>query len=379
MFNLPPLPAPPTMVTYIVDDQDTDITFLCPTVPKNEPNSYFQDTWSTIGNDTVCNDGWFKYTFRGQGVNINSGLSGGATKSYSVSLDGDALQPQTGEGGYDSGMLADEEHTVMYATGAMSYSPNFDYLTVLAGNTTKMRGRSVIVDDNDGVIKYSGAGWVSASIINSVEAFPYGRGPYRDSVHWTKEVGESLSFEFLGSSVALYSVLPAQKDGGITIQYFIDDNFVTAAGVSNTGNTPVPMFKLFEADGLSDGTHVLMANITSVISSYSIGMDFVTYTSSFDNISEMPTTGLSSSSSGSTGSGSGTHKRNHVGAIVGGVLGGLAFIGIVMLALYVLRARKRQQQRSRAAATVIGRNFNSQLDVKVVPRPESHPMSPRQV
>ncbi|KAF8914940.1 hypothetical protein CPB85DRAFT_469007 [Mucidula mucida] len=349
MFYLP-LPVSPTMVTYIVDDQDPDITYLCPTVAKNAPNSYFHDTWSTIGNDTVCSDGWFNYTFRGQGVNIQSGLSGGGTKSYSVSLDGDALQPQTDEGGYDSGILADDEHTVMYTTGAMSYSPNFDYLTVLAGNTTNMRGRSIIVDDKDGLIKYSGAGWISASITNSVEAFPYGRGPYRDSVHWTKEAGESLSFEFLGSSVALYSVLPAQKDGGITIQYFIDDNFVTSAGVSNTDNAPVPMFKLFEADGLSDGTHVLTANITSVISSYSIGIDFATYNASFDNIDEMPTSGLSSTSPGSKGS---THKRNHVGAIVGGVVGGLAFIGIVMLALYVLRARRRQQQRSRTAATVI--------------------------
>ncbi len=166
--------------------------------------------------------------------------------------------------------------------------------------------------------------------------------------------------DLTGSSVALYSVLPAQKDGGITIQYFIDDNFVTSAGVSNTDNAPVPMFKLFEADGLSDGTHVLTANITSVISSYSIGIDFATYNASFDNIDEMPTSGLSSTSPGSKGS---THKRNHVGAIVGGVVGGLAFIGIVMLALYVLRARRRQQQRSRTAATVIGRNFNSQLGV----------------
>lgn len=141
--------------------------------------------------------------FRGQAVNVMAGMSNQNTSEYSVSLDGTALENQQGTGAYQSGILADEEHFIMYATGATDLVPTFDYLTVLAGNTTHMRGRTVIVDDLSGEIEYSGNRWTSAAA--AADMFRYGRGAYQDTVHWTGAVGESLSFKFLGNFPPLLS------------------------------------------------------------------------------------------------------------------------------------------------------------------------------
>lgn len=116
------------------------------------------------------------------------------------------------------------------------------------------------------------------------------------------------------------------------------------------------MFKLVETGNLTAGTHVLTASVTDVQNDYAIGIDFVLYNASYDTINEIPIFGTSTSSS----LGSPKHSAN-VSAIVGGVVGGLLFIGIVMLVMFVLRRRQRQRQRSRAAAAVIGRNYNPQL------------------
>ena len=50
--------------TLLVDDQDAQINFLCPTLKQKVFGSYSNNTWSTIKSES-CKTGWFEYTFYG--------------------------------------------------------------------------------------------------------------------------------------------------------------------------------------------------------------------------------------------------------------------------------------------------------------------------
>ncbi len=116
------------------------------------------------------------------------------TTNYSLTLDGNEVVAN------HSSLtdLSDEEHTIVYATAAnASLSPTFDFLSVVAGSRTKMKGRNVIVDDGDSAITYSGDGWRSS--VMEPFTFPDGRGVYKDTLHFTRQVGDTLSFEFAGT------------------------------------------------------------------------------------------------------------------------------------------------------------------------------------
>jgi hypothetical protein len=54
----------PSEYTLLVDDQDSQINYLCPTLKQIIAGSYSNNTWSTIKSET-CKDGWFQYTFYG--------------------------------------------------------------------------------------------------------------------------------------------------------------------------------------------------------------------------------------------------------------------------------------------------------------------------
>ncbi|KAF8896932.1 hypothetical protein CPB85DRAFT_1257172 [Mucidula mucida] len=77
----------------------------------------------------------------------------------------------------------------------------------------------------------------------------------------------------------------------------------------------------------------LTLSINEVVDNYSIGFDFVTYDAIFDSIDAIPTV---------------RKPDKHVGAIVGGVIGGLAFISLVIFT-FVWWRRRGQPKGSRFA------------------------------
>ncbi len=54
-----------TNVTYIVDDSDSAIEYLCASTHQKVINSYFRDTWTSIAS-ADCEQGWFQYKFNGE-------------------------------------------------------------------------------------------------------------------------------------------------------------------------------------------------------------------------------------------------------------------------------------------------------------------------
>jgi hypothetical protein len=91
--------------------------------------------------------------------------------------------------------LEDGLHTVVYAAGAMSLYPAFDYLTVTAGSTTQLLGRTVIVDDAE-IAEYSGQ-WSTQSFEPLVLGRP--SAIYKNTTHWTRTVGDTFTLQFNGA------------------------------------------------------------------------------------------------------------------------------------------------------------------------------------
>ena len=198
-------------ITVLVDDQDSRINYLCPSLKQIVASSYSNDTWTTI-QSADCSNGWFEYVFYGalfsylsfapsSTRNIGTGVHIAAsvahpTQDVSVKLDDGQFIPQPGNGHYDSPVLADGRHTVTYAIGNVSLVPVFDYLTVDAGPSTQLNGSTLIVDDSDTAITYSG-GWTTNP--PHPLSFDYSTSLYKNTTHWSSTVGDTLEFKFTGS------------------------------------------------------------------------------------------------------------------------------------------------------------------------------------
>ncbi|KIY65002.1 hypothetical protein CYLTODRAFT_424727 [Cylindrobasidium torrendii FP15055 ss-10] len=359
-------------VSYIVDDQDADIEYLCDVTHQEVIQSYYNNTWTTTASSD-CQAGWFKYTFTGSRVRVRAGLARWG-QNYRVKLDDGEYKIQTGQGEYDSGVLTPGEHTISYAVNSgNNLYPAFDFIAVTASEDTKMRGRTVITDDASGDVKYRGNGWSMSNL--TVATFDYATGPYQESSHWTSTVGDSLEFAFTGDSVALYGINAAamQPLGNITIEYAVDGGAAHTHRIgSDSTHTTIPMAQLLQVNGLSSTSHTLTMNVTDVVNAYPLAIDFIAYNATYDSISDM--TGSASSS--------GRKHSSHIGAIVGGVLGGLVFVALAGLFLYVQNNRRRRRVQTRSST--IRQRFDPQLDAKVhvptpsitVPRPVSSGTSP---
>jgi len=326
-------------VTYIVDDQDESIEYLCPVTKQTILQSFFNATWTTIAS-TSCGGGWFRHKFNGTGVRI-SASSSRVTSNFSVQVDDSPLLVQSGQGIYESPILADGEHTVLYAVSDASIFPTFDYLTVTAGASTSLNGRAIIVDDDDVAIRYSG-NWSQKP--PSPIIFDFSTSPYLNTTHWSDTVGDSISFQFSGSSISVYGVVlntTTTTGGNVTTAYTVDGK-TTVHPLPEDINQSSPMAKLFHAD-LDAGDHTLLMNVTSVTAHHALGFDFVTYTGCSE------TTHPTSSSAPLTSA----VNSPQVGAIVGGVLGGV--VGLIAIALlFIMWTRRRQKARNSSPAAMIG-------------------------
>lgn len=117
-----------------------------------------------------------------------------ANHNYSVRIDDGPLVVQSGDGYFESPVLEDGLHTITYAAGDMSLYPTLDYLTVTAGPSTQLFGRTVIVDDSE-IPEYSGK-WSSESPSQLTLSRP--ESVYLNTTHWTSTVGDTFTLHFTG-------------------------------------------------------------------------------------------------------------------------------------------------------------------------------------
>jgi len=322
------------LVTLFVDDQDPQVQYLCPSLNQHVAGSYYNNTWTTVTDDS-CSKGWFQYTFYGTGVHVETAVAATGA-SYSVKIDDGEFVSQTGNGSYDSPTLSDGKHTITYATGTGSIPPAFDYLSVTAGDSTPLEGRTLAVDDAESSVVYSGS-WSNTPTV--AIPFDYSSSLYRDTAHWTSTVGDSLKFEFEGSSISVFGIATNISSGGnITASYTLD-------GVSKVQGLPqgtldtLPMVNLFHAD-VQPGVHTLIINITDIQAPRALGIDFITYNASFNSISSVPAN--ASPSASQTGGSS-----LNVAAKVGIALGAVASAALLASVLFALTRHYLRRRNSK--------------------------------
>ncbi len=134
----------------------------------------------------------------------------------------------------------------------------------------------------------------------------------------------------------------------MTLRYSVDDGPAIETVATNFEFTDLQMVQILQEDLKDDDVqHLLTVNVTAVTNSFQLGVDFITYNATFERISDLNSVPVMTA-----------HKTSHTGAIVGGVVGGLSFIGLVMLGLYIMRNRRARQQRTAHAASAISRHLN---------------------
>jgi len=100
-------------------------------------------------------------------------------------------------------------------------------------------------------------------------------------------------------------------------------------------------------DSLSSGAHTLLVNITEA-NNQTFMLDYIAYRPAFDTLSSMPSlssSGAVSPKTSDTSATRGSQSSVPTGAIVGGVIGGLALgVLVTVLILLILRRRRNREQ-----------------------------------
>jgi hypothetical protein len=279
------------------------------------------------------------------------------SQNYTLKIDDGPWITQTGRGGYRSPNLPDGQHTITYGVGALDLLPTFDYLTITAGPSTPLQNRTLIVDDADPSLIYAGK-W--ADHPPHPLLLDFSTGLFRNTSHWSFTIGDTIQFQFTGiAALLVFSSLPVLTfwhagtsvsivgvvanvlaGGNISATYTIDNGAPVLRTIPMGTLEGMPMTELFHAD-VEGGTHAMFVNITQVPSPMALGIDFISYNASFENLASMPGYNPSSDTSSL---GSPQPNKSPVGAIVGGTVGGVALIGVVVFCVLIWKRWHRSKR-----------------------------------
>jgi len=97
-----------------------------------------------------------------------------------------------------------------------------------------------------------------------------------------------MEFQFEGSSVAVYGMVAYNSTAlrNITADFTVDGVSQTYT-ISNRTLPYLPMVELFRAN-LQDGNHTLLFNLTDIQGERALGIDFIAYNASFNQLTPAP-------------------------------------------------------------------------------------------
>ncbi|KAJ3488305.1 hypothetical protein NLJ89_g11631 [Agrocybe chaxingu] len=364
----------------VVDDNSGDFSFSGAWV-VNSLVQWYGGTSRQLQEESYPDQvGYFSFDFEGTLVSF-FGVTPlpSATRNITASIDG--ATPTTSGFGfgdfaspsyrqwYQSPELPDGKHTIT-VSGIEGIS--VDYAIVRTSNSTSFRGKRIIVDNDDPSIHYSGS-WVRNRDEFKAGNIPSGT-PFQNGTHRSWVVGDKASFNFTGSSVAVYGIFSWDQLGMLSATYILDGTSHSQT-YSVTTSSPeylndigeAPNFLFYSTDRLSSGQHTLDIEITHS-NNQSFILDYITYAPSFDSISRVPspsssTSPSSSSSKPSTASGSNgkiynpktastpesnsepTGEKISPEAIVGIVAGSLALLALIGITIFFLLRRRLKKGR----------------------------------
>ncbi|TFK35235.1 hypothetical protein BDQ12DRAFT_726180 [Crucibulum laeve] len=200
----------------------------------------------------------------------------------------------------------------------------------------------VRVDDNDPAFVYSG-NWQPTQ----------GTNEFMGTAHGARTAGDTASFTFSGTSIAVFGTIGNNPDNVIISSYTIDGNPSGSFFQPRNESTSYRQ-QIFRSGDLTPDTHTLVITLNSPYPWY--WLDYVEYTviASSPAVSIFLTSGLSSSTPSSTSdnisntdssntvSSSNTSiRRSPAGIIAGSVT---ASVFIILLLLLLLWSRQRQKK-----------------------------------
>ncbi|KAF8159550.1 hypothetical protein B0H34DRAFT_703916 [Crassisporium funariophilum] len=333
-------------------------------------------TTSSPSNDLYCiyavangSTGSLYMMFQGTSIALYGAMCN--AESLVVSIDGVQLQT-TMYGGlksyqqwYQSPTLDAGPHymTVDYVGGLP-----LDYAVLTPSNDTALIGQSIIVDNEDLAILFEGS-WVTSGEVFQADSFAGGVVPYRNTTQQATQVGDCMTYNFNGTSAAIYGIFEWSEIGTMTLGFTLDGSSMnrtysvdthTPQFIYKTGEQQNHLFQSYES--LSPGNHTLSVTVISCINKTFI-LDYITYSQSLASSAAIPSVGAPyavnnavscaagppatispatsspatiSPATDAKGNSSASHS---VVAIVGGVLG--AVVALLILALLIGIWRRR--------------------------------------
>ncbi|KAF8874034.1 hypothetical protein BD779DRAFT_1451272 [Infundibulicybe gibba] len=250
---------------------------------------------------------------------------------------------------YQSPHLDDGVHTIQLDN---MVTTSVDFMVVSAGPSTPLLGQTIIMDDDDPSITYSG-NWK-----RNTEPFHITKGsiglPFHNGTHQSTTPGDTASL-MPGNSVAVYGIFPWVTLGSVSVTYTLDNSNSTKT-YTVTPSSPEfvnskellqqPNFQFFSEGSLAPGNHTLSINITE-INNLTFVMDYLTYSPSFNSLTTKlnvttPTTPAPSTSTSLQASSSSSTSTLSKNGYVGGVVGGVAGVVVTLaLALFIVYKRRR--------------------------------------
>ncbi|KAH8823114.1 hypothetical protein DL96DRAFT_1713563 [Flagelloscypha sp. PMI_526] len=285
------------------------------------------------------------------------------TKSRVLGMSGDvdgrpntpAINPKSPVWGpiYATSTTGSESHTLKLE--GIPPGVYLDFAVATGPYKYSLKAETLIVDDNDPLVKYTGGGWQETDeqfkVIDNTPTLAYG-----GKTHSTSTVGDVLQFPFTGDTVSVYGYLLNNVEGNFSISFDIDGTSSSEKSFppSDLSDPITPNF-LFLDEKLSAGDHVLTAKMTKVSGKQRFILDYILYEATFDRLEDMPVINLppvdssapptstmtvagGAATAGTTPE-SGSGKSTNVGAIAGGVIGGLVVLAGLGFVIFILRRR----------------------------------------
>ncbi|KAF5320374.1 hypothetical protein D9758_018082 [Tetrapyrgos nigripes] len=263
-----------------------------------------------------------------------------------------------------------------------------DYALFTVDNSSDLSDSLILVDDSSKEIQWNGSWEPGPPILDKqtgIMEFPVSSisvSPHDNTSHVSSTKGDSFMFRFAGTSIEVYGFLAVSSSTGpgpfTSIQATID-------GQQNTNpnliNAPDVRFLLFSRNDLGLGNHTLVFTIEELRNGTSVAIDYILYAPSFRTIVDKPVFETSSASSSNPTAiepspDSGHSSKPNVGAIVGGVIGGLVACGLIILGLWLWR-RMQKRRILKRHSTLVAEPFmgqKSSTKQPAIPRDHSRPL-----
>ncbi|KAJ7579718.1 hypothetical protein C8J56DRAFT_963472 [Mycena floridula] len=244
---------------------------------------------------------------------------------------------------FQSPLLAEGTHTLNLTNDITdSYTTSVDFMAVTPGNSTKLDGRTLMVDDTYLGIDYDFSWSANNDTLDTSQT------AFQGTTHLASNPGSKFNFSYTGTNMTLYGLFQWYKAGSFDISVTLDDQPSVLQAFNSTLD-PNPNrfgvqshFPLFATGDLDAGNHTISVNLTRCDNQVLI-VDFIMYNPSFSTLADMPnlTVTAISSTSTSTSNPFRSHGNASIAAIVGGVVGGLALIALLGL-LFIWRRRRQR-------------------------------------